>query len=238
VNAVLAARVGEALRVGIVRRRVPGATVSALAGTIVLATAPEVAFEVGVIGAVPVAGRCAGRVASPLAISRFHPVVLVGVGCGALLLGLLGWLWRGRLAGLASSLAHGRSGLRSPGRLLRGVIAWKLVARALRFAAAVDCFLLAFHLKSGLWVVPLVIVAPNLARLLPLAPGSAGTQQAALALAGSVGAATVPGFGVGRQAATGLADVVVGAVAIALVSSWSDVGKALRPSRHRLAPAS
>jgi uncharacterized membrane protein YbhN (UPF0104 family) len=117
-------------------------------------------------------------------------------------------------------------------------MAWKLLAWTFRFAA-VYCFLLAFHLGGGLWVVLLVVAAQNFAGLLPLAPGSAGTQQAALAfaLAGTVGAATVVGFGVGMQAATTLADIAIGVVALALVSSWSDLGDALRPSRRRLAAA-
>ena len=91
---------------------------------------------------------------------------------------------------------------------------------------------------GGLWAVLLVIAAQNLAALLPLAPGNAGTQQAALAfaLAGTVSAAAVVGFGVGMQAATALTDVVIGVVAVALVSSWADVGDAIRrPSRRRLA---
>ena len=37
-NAVLPARIGEALKLGIVRRRLPGSTVPTVAGTIVLAT--------------------------------------------------------------------------------------------------------------------------------------------------------------------------------------------------------
>ena len=127
---------------------------------------------------------------------------------------------------------------RSPGRLLRGVIVWKLVAWTLRFAA-VYAFLLAFHLGGGLWIVLLVVAAQNLAGLLPLAPGSAGTQQAALAvaLAGTVSMGAVVGFGIGFQVATGLSDVVAGIVAVALLSSWSSVGDAIRPSRRKLAPA-
>ena len=84
----------------------------------------------------------------------------------------------------------------------------------------------------------LVVAAQNLAGLLPLAPGSAGTQQAvlAVALAGTVGMSVVVGFGVGMQAATALSDVVFGIVAVALVSSWADVRDALRPARRRLAP--
>jgi uncharacterized membrane protein YbhN (UPF0104 family) len=237
-NAVLPARVGEALRLGIMRRRVPGSTVSTIAGTIVLETAIEVVFGLLVIGSMLVAGRSVGPVASPLASIQSHPLVLATLGGAAILLGVVGVIMRHRLARLRASLARGMSVVRAPGPLLRGVIAWKLVAWTFRFAT-VYFFLVAFHVGGGLWTVLLVIVAQNLAALVPLAPGNAGTQQAALAfaLAGTVSAAAVVGFGVGMQAATALTDVVIGVIAVALVSSWSDVGDALRrPSRRRLAP--
>jgi uncharacterized membrane protein YbhN (UPF0104 family) len=238
-NAVLPARVGEALRLGIMRRRVPGSTVSTIAGTIVLETAIEVVFGLVVIGAVLIAGRSVGPVGSPTSFFASHLVTLGAIGGAAIVLGIIGWIMRRHLARPARAMAQGMSVVRAPRQLLRGVMVWKLLAWTFRFAA-VYCFLLAFHLGGGLWVVLLVVAAQNLAGLLPLAPGSAGTQQAVLAfaLAGTVSAAAVVGFGVGMQLATALADVAIGVVAVALVSSWSDVGDALRPSRRRLAPVS
>lgn len=238
-NAVLPARVGDALRLGIMRRRVAGSTVATLGATIVLETAIEVVFGLGVIGVVLLAGRSVGSAGSPTAFFHAHPIVLGAVGGCAMVLAGIGWAMRRRLAGVAAAMAQGMSVVLSPQQLLRGVMAWKLLAWTFRFAA-VYFFLLAFHLSGGLWVVLLVIAAQNLAGLLPLLPGSAGTQQAALAfaLAGTVSAAAVVGFGVGMQVATALADVAIGVVAVALISSWSDVGDALRPSRRRLASAS
>ena len=238
-NAILPARVGEALRLGIVRRRVPGSTVGTIAGTIVLETAIEVVFGLLVIGAMLVAGRSVGPVASPVASVQSHPLILATLGGGAILLGLVAWLCRRRLGRVTASLARGMSVARAPGPLLRGVIAWKLVAWTFRFAT-VYFFLVAFHVGGGLWAVLLVVAAQNLAALLPFAPGNAGTQQVALAfaLAGTVSAPAVVGFGVGMQAATAFTDVVIGVIAVALVSSWRDVGDAMRrPSRRRLAPA-
>ncbi len=238
-NAVLPARVGDALRLGIMRRRVTGSTVATIGATIVLETAIEVVFGLGVIAAVLVAGRSVGVVGSPTAVLHSHPIALGTVGVSAIVVGLVGWFMRRRLAGVTAAMAQGMSVVRRPQQLLRGVMTWKILAWTLRFGA-VYCFLVAFHLSGGLWVVLLVIAAQNLAGLLPLLPGSAGTQQAALALAlaGTVSAAAVVGFGVGMQVATTLADVAIGVVAVALISSWSDVGDALRPARRRLAPAS
>ena len=238
-NAVLPARVGDALRLGIMRRRVPGSTVTTLASTVVLETAIEIVVGLVVIGAVLAGGRSIGHVRAPVSLVASHQVALGAIGAVFVVLGIAGLLFRRRLARFAASMAQGMSVVRAPRQLLYGVMVWKLLAWALRFGA-VYFFLVAFHLGSGLWVVLLVVAAQNLAGMLPLAPGSAGTQQAALAfaLAGTVSAGAVVGFGVGMQVATAVADVAIGLVAGALVSSWSDVGDALRPARRRLVPVS
>ena len=235
-NAVLPARVGEALRLGIVRRRLPGSTVATIAGTIVLETAIEIVFGIVVIVGVLLSGQSVGHIGAPATFAQSHPLALAAAGVGVLMVVIAGLVLRRRVAQVAAAIGRGMSVMRSPRYLLRGVMTWKLLAWTLRFAA-VYFFLLAFHVGGGLWVVLLVIAAQNLAGLLPLAPGSAGTQQAALvlALAGTVGTGAIVGFGVGMQGATTLADVAVGVVAVALVSSWSDVRAALRPGGRRLA---
>lgn len=237
-NAILPARVGDALRLGIVRRRAPDSTVATIAGTIVLETVIEVVFGGAVVLFVLLAGRSVGGVGSPSAAALAHPAVVGFVVGVAALLATVGWMQRQRLARIVRSMAQGMSIIRSPAPLLRGVMLWKLVAWSLRFAA-VYCFLVAFHLGGGLWAVLLVVAAQNVAGLLPLAPGSAGAQQAALAvaLAGTVGIGTIIGFGVGMQVATALADVAIGLVAVALVSSRADVAEALRRRPRAAAPA-
>lgn len=239
VNAVLPARIGDGLRLGVMRRRVPGSTVPTLASTVVLETAIEIGFGLVVLAGVLLAGRSIGPAGAPLALAGSHPVVLGAAAVALAALALAGWVFRGRLGRVWASMALGMSVMRSPRELLRGVMVWKFVAWALRFAA-VYLFLVAFHLRGSLWVVLLVVAAQNIAGMVPLAPGSAGTQQAALAfaLAGTVGAGAVVGFGVGMQAATAVADIAIGIVACALVASWADVGHALRPARRRLVPVS
>ena len=237
-NAILPARVGEALRLGIVRRRLPGSTVATIAGPIVLETAIEIAFGIVVIVVVLLSGRSVGHIGAPATFVHSHPLVLAAAGLGGLAVVIVGLVSRRRMARAATAIGRGMSVMRSPRSLLRGVMVWKLLAWTLRFAA-VYFFLVAFHVGGGVWVVLLVVAAQNLAGLLPLAPGSAGTQQAALALAlaGTVATSAIVGFGVGMQGATTLADVAVGVVALALVSSWSDVRAALRPSRRQPAAA-
>lgn len=237
-NAVLPARVGEALRLGIVRRRLPGSTVATIAGTMVLETAIEIVFGIVVIVIVLLSGRSVGHIGTPATLVHSHPMMLPAVGVVALAVVIFGLASRRRVMRAAAAIGRGMSVMRAPRALLRGVMIWKLLAWTLRFAA-VYFFLIAFHVGGGLWVILLVVAAQNLAGLLPLAPGSAGTQQAALALAlaGTVATSAIVGFGVGMQGATALADVAVGVVAVALVSSWSDVRAALRPAQRRLVSA-
>ena len=72
-NAVLPARVGEALRLGIVRRRVPGSTIATIAGTIVLETAIEVVFGLVVIAVVLLSGRSVGPDRVPRGLHALAP---------------------------------------------------------------------------------------------------------------------------------------------------------------------
>jgi hypothetical protein len=100
-------------------------------------------------------------------------------------------------------------------------------------------FLLAFHVPATIWTALVVIGAQSVAGAVPLVPGNAGAQQAALAvvLAGTAGAATVVGFGVGMQATTLVADVVAGVGAVVLVAERGDVRAALSTVRGRRPPS-
>src|SRR5438105_12114899 len=51
-NTILPARIGEALRLGILRRRLPGSSTATIATTIVLEGAVEMTFGIAVIAAV------------------------------------------------------------------------------------------------------------------------------------------------------------------------------------------
>ena len=72
-NVVLPAKIGEALRLGIVRRRVRDSSSSTIAAMIVLETAIEMAFSGAIVVAVLVAGRSVGSLGAPLdGIRRGH----------------------------------------------------------------------------------------------------------------------------------------------------------------------
>ena len=169
-----------------------------------------------------------------------HPAVLGVVSCGFLAVLAVGLVYRRRARALLGRMAAGFAILRSPRAFIARVLSWKLMAWTLRLGT-VYAFLLAFHVPAAPWTALVVVAAQNVAASVPLLPGNAGTQQAAIgvALAGSASVAGVLGFGVGMQAATTIADVVLGAAALLLVANRSDVCAALttlRP-RRRLRPA-
>ena len=239
-NAVLPARVGEALRVGVVRRRVPGSSVITLAATIVLETAIEVAFGAVVILVVVLTGRRfgpGGAAPLPHAASSAAALAVIGAVVAAGL--VLGLVFRRRVRPLLGRMARGFSVVTSPWAFATGVLSWKLVAWTMRLGA-VYAFRLAFHVPAAPWTALVVVAAQNVAAAIPLLPGNAGTQQAAIgvALAGSASAASLLGFGVGMQASTAVADVVLGAAALAFVANRDDLRAALRtlrPARRAVA---
>jgi uncharacterized membrane protein YbhN (UPF0104 family) len=241
-NAVLPARVGEALRVGVVRRHVPGSNVATVVATIVLETAIEVAFAAAVIVAVVLGGQSLGSSGGTPGLLGLatHPIALCVLSCVVVAATGVGLVYRGRARVLLGRMAAGFAIVRSPRAFVCRVLTWKLVAWTLRLGC-VYAFLLAFHVPAAPWTVLVVVAAQNVAASVPLLPGNAGTQQAAIgvALAGSASVAGALGFGVGMQAATAIADVMLGAAALLLVANRGDVSAALatlRP-RRRLRPA-
>jgi uncharacterized membrane protein YbhN (UPF0104 family) len=232
-NAILPARVGEAFRVGLLRRRLPGSSVATIAATIVLETFLELAFAAAVIAAVLLAGRSIGHLGVPLHAAKAHPVALITVAGLFATVGPLAIRFRATTTVLARRMARGFAIVRVP-RAFAQVFSWKLAAWTLRIGS-VYVFLLAFDLPATLWLALVVIAAQNVAAALPFSPGNAGTQQAALAVAltGTASVATVFGFGIGMQAATVLADLLTGAAAVLLVAGGVDLRSALSVLRRR-----
>ena len=80
---------------------------------------------------------------------------------------------------VAADMRRGFAVVGAPAALGWSVLAWKLLAWTFRLAT-VDFFLVAFHIPATAWTVLLVVAAQVAASLVPLLPGNAGAQQAAL----------------------------------------------------------
>jgi uncharacterized membrane protein YbhN (UPF0104 family) len=239
-NAFLPGKIGEAFRLAIVRRRTRNSSSSTIAATMLLETAIEAVFSVVIVCAVLLAGESVGSIGTPLdavGATATNGPLLAGTAAALLVAAAAAVRFRPHLGRIAADMAKGFAILRAPRALAHPVLSWKLVAWSLRLAT-VYWFLVAFHVEATPWTVLLVVAAQMTASLIPLLPGNAGAQQAALVvgLSGTASAATVVGFGVGMQAATGISDLMLGTFAVALVASRAEIRAALA-RRPRLAGA-
>jgi uncharacterized membrane protein YbhN (UPF0104 family) len=205
-NAYLPARGGEALKVALVRLRLPGSTVAGVGASsgvvllfdaLVAAGLLGTAWALGLVPAVPSP--------SPLA---------VGAAAGALLvLGVVA----AAFPRLRASAAQGLSILRSPGLYLRRVVPFQAAAWACRIGV-VFAMLAAFQVPASLPVAGLVVVAGGLSTLVPATPGGAGTQQllVVLALQQVASAASALSFSIGMQLGVTITNTLLGLIAMAL----------------------
>jgi hypothetical protein len=172
---ILSARGGDAVRLLLLRRRLPDEGYPLLAGTLVAEAAGEALLGAVFLALLLAAGlEAAPALGAPPAV-WIVPAVLAAVavvmvlarGCSA-------------LRRLAAGVARGCSGLRSPRAYVRAVTPWQLASRLFR-AASLACFLAAFGLPVTAAAIGLVMVAQGGGRLLPFAPASAAATVAVLA---------------------------------------------------------
>jgi Lysylphosphatidylglycerol synthase TM region len=183
---VASARAGDALRVLLLARRLPGAGCPVVAGTLVAEGAGELAGGAALVavalalGVGPELGASTTSVALVLAVA----VAFAGAAAAAARVP--------RLRAIAMGMGRGCAPLRAPGAYARGVLPWQLASRLCR-VAALACFLAAFALPATPAAVLLVVFAQGSGRLLPLAPASLGAGAAMLAATfGTVTGTAVP----------------------------------------------
>ena len=223
---VLSARGGDAVRLLLLRPRMPGTGVGVLAGTLVAEAAGEAAVGV-VLVAIAVATGLWALPALP------GPLVMI-----AAAVAVTGLILLARRSAAARSVARGAGALRSPGRYARAVLPWQIASRAAR-AVAIACFLAAFGLPTTVTTVLLVMLAQSGGRVVPVAPASVGAGAAILAAGfGSATGADVTGgqvvaFFVGTSAlltAVGIATALATAAA-----ALYEPGASLSASQLRIA---
>jgi hypothetical protein len=220
-SSVAPARPGELLKLAVVKRKAPDTRYEGLLSTLVT----ESAFDV-VVGALAI-GAAAGlgwaslgsSLVSPLGSAAHRWSALAAAVSGVAIL-LLAWRRLGpRARSTAREAARGLAAFGHPGRYLRSVVVWQLAALGLRLAS-IACFLAAFHLPATGQIALIVLAVQSAANVLPVTPNGAGTQQAllAVALGSRFAAPQVVGFGAGAQLATTVADVLLGAAALLLLT--------------------
>jgi hypothetical protein len=175
-SGVLSPRGADLLRLGLLRRRLPGLALSALAGTLVVEGAVETLFGLGVGAWVLGRGMQHAGAAGPAVAGVVLAVALAILGGCAACPRL-----RARTAVAARDFAAGLGALRRPARFARRALSWQLASRAVRLAA-VACFLRAFGLPVTAATLGCLAAAQGGARALPL-PGVGPTAGAVLLVA-------------------------------------------------------
>jgi hypothetical protein len=221
---VLSARGGDAVRLVLLRRRLPDAPYPLLAGTLVAEAVGETALGLAFLAVLLASGLEAGLTVHDPSLSWVVPAAVGGAGAAVVLRSRWSWLRR-----LMAGVARGCSALGEPGVYARTVLPWQLTSRLLR-AASLMCFLAAFGLPASLEAVTLVMLAQGGGRLLPLAPASVAATVAVLAASfpaatgADVSAGALTALIVGMSALLTL----VGVVLAAGIALW-----VLRPAPRR-----
>ena len=219
VNGLAPARGGDAVKIGLVRARLPGASVATIAATLPVLVvfdglaASVLVLAVGLSGGVPLGlGLDPGSATGWLGD---HAVAAAAIAAAVIALGrLVAASTRRRLRSLWERVRQGGAILRTPRRYLRGVALVQSGAWCCRIAV-VFCLLAAFGLPASVPTAALVMVLTGVSAIVPLTPGGVGTQQVVLAVALSqmASAATVLSFSIGMQAGVTLVNAALGIVA-------------------------
>jgi hypothetical protein len=171
---LVSARGGDAVRVLLLRRRMPDAGCPMLAGTLVAEGAGECAT-----GALLLAVALVVGVGPQLGAST---TTVVFVAAGLILAAVLLTVARrsARVRRIAAGVGKGCAPLRAPRAYARSVFPWQLGSRACRLGA-LGCFLAAFGIPATPAAVLLVAFAQGGSRMVPFAPASVGAGVALLA---------------------------------------------------------
>jgi hypothetical protein len=170
---VLSVRGGDAVRMALAKRELPGATWAALAGTL----AVEGSFEI-------VCGLVLTFAAAWLGVSTLgtpSPALFAAAAAACALIAVLAFRST-RVRGVVREVRRGFAVLQDRRRWLREVLPWQVAARLLRFAA-MACFLLAFGLPAAPAVVIAACAAQGSGALLPLPGAGPATVAGALLVA-------------------------------------------------------
>ena len=225
VNAVLPARLGDVLKLFLIKRRIEGAHYAVLASSLFAETLVDLVIASALLIWAVVAGVLPGLSVLPdlPEVDWSWPIrhprwTLVIAGVIVVLLVLAG-IWANRkIDELRRKLAQGIAILSDRPRYFRQVVSWQVLSWGLRLGTVFFC-LRAFHVDATLHDTLLVQVADSLSTVLPFSPGGVGTKQGLIVymLQGKASATQLLSFSVGMHIAITAVNVVLAVIAIALM---------------------
>ena len=224
INAIVPARAGDAVRIVLAHRAIPGSTyTTVVASTLVLSIFDFLAASTLLTWAI-VLGELPGLDVLPrlrsfdFAWLFQRPLLFELVVGGALaVVGIVAFWIAGHVADFRDRVAQAFRVLSPPTRYLRSVAVWQAADWGLRLLT-IWFLLAAFHIPQTLHNAGLVQASTSVATLLPITPAGVGTEQAFLlyALSGVAPAAVLLAFSVGAKLTITITNVVAGFTAIAL----------------------
>jgi uncharacterized membrane protein YbhN (UPF0104 family) len=231
VNAIIPARGGDAVKLYLAHRAVPGSTYIGLGATLLVLSFFDMAaagllfvyaLTLGVLPGLSSLGKLPGFDFRWVANSPEFAVVLF---LAVAILLVIGVAWvRLHLDEFKHRVRQGFAVLSDKTVYLRRVALWQAGDWTLRFVA-IWFFLGAFGIEQTLRNVLLVQVTQSLATLVPVSPGGIGTEQAFIVYVFSgtgVGRATLLAFSVGMKLTLTVVNVIVGFTALFLTLGHTD----------------
>ncbi len=200
ISAVTVGQAGSAVKAAVVKGRIHGSTLAAVAATLGVVAAFDAVFGAGLL----LAAWQLGAISYLPVPSAIPAWAFAAAGGLVIVLAALSWLARGRARRLAACLREGvirgTAVLRQPACYLRGVAALQLLAWGTR-VGVVFLFLHAFGIPASLGDALLVVVVMGMASSVPSGPGGVGAQQLAvvIALHGTASASAAISFSIGMQ---------------------------------------
>jgi uncharacterized membrane protein YbhN (UPF0104 family) len=231
VNAIIPARGGDAVRLLLAHRAVPGSSYVTLASTLLVLSIFDTgmallifiyALTLGVLPAVGSLGKLPGFDFGFFAANpEFSFVLLVAL----VIFGVVGFLWvRIHIAEFKERVRQGFAVLRDKTRYVREVALWQAGDWLLRFVA-IWFFLDAFGVEQSVRNVLLVQVTQSLATLVPISPGGIGTEQAFIVYVFNgtgIGRSALLAFSVGMKLTLIVTNVIIGFTALFLTLGHVD----------------
>ncbi len=234
VNAIVPARGGDAVRLYLAHRAIPGAAYTTLASTLLVMTIFDSTMALLVfayaltLGVLPGVGILANLPGFEFGWFLEHGAFALVLLFALAIVGVVGFFWlRLRIADFKQRVRQGLAVLDDRERYLRTVAAWQAGDWLLRFVA-IWFFLGAFGIEQSVRNVLLVQVTQSLATLVPISPGGIGTEQAFIVFVfeGTVARSALLAFSVGMKLTLTAVNAVVGFTALFLILGhvrWRDV---------------
>jgi uncharacterized membrane protein YbhN (UPF0104 family) len=237
INAIIPARAGDAVRIVLAHRAIPGSTYT----TVVSSTLVLSLFDMFAASALLTWALTTGELPGLDVLPRLQsfdfawlfgrPLLFELTVAGVLVaLGVLGFWIAGHVADFRERVAQAFRVLSPPTRYLRRVAVWQAADWGLRLLT-IWFLLAAFHIPQTLENAALTQVSTSVATLLPITPAGVGTEQAFLlyALSGVASASALLAFSVGAKLTLTITNVVAGFTAIVLTLRTVRFKKALGP---------